>query len=99
MVTSEAEDGNITTNCPANPKAATAPPEAGGIENQESQASIFDAVATIQPGRVMLTPDDSMDLLACGLETDNNNQPVLENADPPDELEDVQEWIKPEICH
>ena len=41
MVMSEAEDGNIydvevTTNPPAAPEAATAPPEAADIENQEA---------------------------------------------------------------
>ena len=41
MVVSEAEDGNIfhegvATNPPAASEAATAPPEAGGIENQET---------------------------------------------------------------
>ena len=50
---------------------------------------------TIEPGRVAITPDDLVELQACGLETDNNNQPVLENAESPDELKDVGEWIEP----
>ena len=76
-VTSKAEDGNIfnakvIANPPAAPKAATVPPEAGGIENQEAQASIFDDVVTLQPGRVTLTLDDLVDLWARGLEIDDN---------------------------
>ena len=63
----EAEDGNICdveviANPPADPEAAIAPPEAGGIENQEAWASIFDAAMNIQPGRVTLAPDDLVDL-------------------------------------
>ena len=51
----------------------------------------FYAVATIQPGRVALPPDDLVDLQAHGLEFDDNNQPVQENTEPPDELKDVGE--------
>ena len=60
---SEAEDGNIfeaeaAPNPPAASEASTAPPEAEDSENEEARASIFDAVTTVQPGRVTLTPDD-----------------------------------------
>ena len=50
---------------------------------------------TVQPGRVACTPDDLVDLWAHGLKIENNNQPVSENVEPPDELEDVDEWIEP----
>ena len=84
MVTSEAEDGNIfhmegTTNPPVAPEAATAPPEAEGIQNQKACVSIFDAVMTIQPGRVALTPVNLVELWALGLEIDDDNQLVPEN--------------------
>ena len=67
---SEAEDGNIfkaeaPTNPPATPEApeaSTATPEAQEMINEEAQASTFDAVVTIQPGRV--TSDDLVDLWA-----------------------------------
>ena len=97
---SEAEDGNIFNmeviiNPLAATKAATVPPEAWGIKNQEGGASIFDAVAIIQSCRVMLTPDDFVDLWAYDLEIDNDKEPVTDNAEPPDELEDVGKWIEP----
>ena len=68
-VMSESENGNIveaeaTTNPPVAPEASTAPPEAEDIENEEVQASIFDAFAIIPPGRVT---DDLFDLQASGL--------------------------------
>ena len=74
---SEAEDSNIfKVEVTANHPAAledTVPPEAGGIENEEAWASIFDAVATIQPDRVTLNPDDLVDLWACNLKIDDDN--------------------------
>ena len=42
----------------------------------------FYSVATIQPGRVALTLDDLVDLWAHGLEINNDNQLVSENAEP-----------------
>ena len=60
----------MTAIPPAAPEAATAPSEAGGIENQEAQASIFDAVVTFQFGRVALTSDVLVVLWAHGLEID-----------------------------
>ena len=98
-VISEAEEGNIfeaevTMNAPAALDAAAAPPEAEDSENEEANASIFDAILTIQPGRGALTSNDLVDLRAHALEIDNNNQPVPENAENPDELEDVGEWIE-----
>ena len=72
-VMSEAKDGNIfeakvLTNLPVTPEALEAPeaptatPEAQELENEEAQASIFNAVMTVQPCRVALTPDDLVDL-------------------------------------
>ena len=91
-VMSEAEDGNIfkaevTMNPSAASETSTAPPEAEDIENEEVQAWIFDAITTVQPGRVALTPNDLVNLCACGLKIEDDNQSVLENAVPPDELE------------
>ena len=50
---------------------------------------------TIQPDSMALTPDDFIDLWACGLEIEDNNQPLPENAEPPDGLEVVGEWVLP----
>ena len=54
---------------------------------------------TIHPGKVALTADDFVALWACGLEIDNDNQPMPDNAEPPDELEVVGEWVLPQTCH
>ena len=100
MVTSEAENGNIfevevTMNPPDASDASTATPEADDSKNEEVKGSSFDAVATIQPGKVAVTPDDLVDLQACVLEINNNNQLVPENAEPPNELEVNGEWVLP----
>ena len=104
MVTIEAEDGNIfeaeaIANPPAAPEAFTAASEAEDSENEEVQTSIFDAVVTNQPGRVALTPDDLVDLWAHRFKIDENNQLVLENAEPPDELEVVGKCVLLQTCH
>ena len=61
----------------------------------KTQTSIFDAAVTIQPARIALTHDDLVDLWACELEVYDDNQLVPENAEPPDGLEAVCEWVLP----
>ena len=62
------------------------------IKNHEHQ---FLMLLDIQPGRATLTPDDLVNLWEHGLEIDDNNQRVPKNAEPPDELEVVEDWVLP----